>query len=355
MRRAKSKPAIGRLKKAKRRVAKQQRTASAQASRKKPVKRAVSKRGDEAGGRQARGVPDQAVSELRVFFAGGVRTPIGNFGGALANSSAAELGGLAARAALDRAGVAGGAVDEVIVGHARQAGNGPNLARQVVRRAGLATRPACTIGKLRLRAARRERRECAARRQPRSAAGGTERDEHPFPRWTRWGKPTTSGCSTRCIDGSVPLCNQLMGETARRSRKPNHARSRMPALASNQRRARVERGPLRARVPVTWQGQARGAVEKDGTSAQTLRSPRWVNCGPCSARTARSRRRTSAIARRGARLSFSEEAARTATPRAARRRRQRGRGSRAHGHRPGTGGAPAARAPQSRRPDRRIN
>ena len=68
------------------------------------------------------------MSTPRVVLAGGVRTPIGNFGGALAASSAAELGGLAARAALERAGVPAAAVDEVIVGHARRAGNGPNLA-----------------------------------------------------------------------------------------------------------------------------------------------------------------------------------------------------------------------------------
>src|SRR5438477_11805073 len=84
----------------------------------------------------------------QIYLAGAVRTPIGNFGGALASSSAAELGGLAARAALGRLAIPGDAVDEVIFGHARQAGNGPNLARQVVRRAGLPDAvPAFTINK----------------------------------------------------------------------------------------------------------------------------------------------------------------------------------------------------------------
>src|SRR5438552_9170742 len=84
----------------------------------------------------------------RAYLAGGVRTPIGNFGGALSGSSAAELGGLAAAAAMRRAGLPLDAIDEVIVGHARQAGNGPNLARQVVRRAGLDDAvPAYTINK----------------------------------------------------------------------------------------------------------------------------------------------------------------------------------------------------------------
>ena len=71
------------------------------------------------------------MSAGRVLLAGGVRTPIGNFGGALAASTAVELGGVAARAALARAGVPAEAVDDVIFGHARRAGNGPNPARQV--------------------------------------------------------------------------------------------------------------------------------------------------------------------------------------------------------------------------------
>jgi len=55
---------------------------------------------------------------------------------------------VAARAALARAGVQGTAVDEVLVGHARQAGSGPNPARQVGRRAGLPDEvPAQTINK----------------------------------------------------------------------------------------------------------------------------------------------------------------------------------------------------------------
>ena len=88
------------------------------------------------------------MAEARVLLAGGARTPIGKFGGALAGSGAAELGGLAARATLERARIAPEAVSEVIVGHARQAGNGPNLARQVGRRAGLPDSvPAYTINK----------------------------------------------------------------------------------------------------------------------------------------------------------------------------------------------------------------
>src|SRR5262245_37035995 len=87
-----------------------------------------------------------AVEE--VVIVGAARTPIGRYGGAFRQVHAAELGAVAARAALERAGVAATAVDEVLVGHARQAGSGPNPARQVVRRAGLPDAvPAQTINK----------------------------------------------------------------------------------------------------------------------------------------------------------------------------------------------------------------
>ncbi len=64
-----------------------------------------------------------------------VRTPIGKYGGALSALTAVELGAAAARAALERSGVE--EVDAVIFGNARQAGGGPNPARQIVRQAGL--------------------------------------------------------------------------------------------------------------------------------------------------------------------------------------------------------------------------
>ena len=82
------------------------------------------------------------------MIVGAARTPIGRYGGAFRNVHPAELGAVAARAALERAGVDPGLVDEVLMGHARQAGSGPNPARQVVRRAGLPDRvPAQTINK----------------------------------------------------------------------------------------------------------------------------------------------------------------------------------------------------------------
>ena len=83
-----------------------------------------------------------------MFIVGAARTPIGRYGGAFRSVHAAELGAVAVRAALARAGVEGAAVDEVLIGHARQGGSGPNPARQVGRRAGLPDAvPAQTINK----------------------------------------------------------------------------------------------------------------------------------------------------------------------------------------------------------------
>jgi len=86
------------------------------------------------------------MSRPEVFIVGAARTPIGRYGGTLARTHPAELGACAARAALARSGLPAGAVDEVIFGHARQAGSGPNPGRQVGHRAGLPDRvPAQTI------------------------------------------------------------------------------------------------------------------------------------------------------------------------------------------------------------------
>jgi acetyl-CoA C-acetyltransferase len=79
----------------------------------------------------------------------GARTPIGRFGGALASLPAVELGGRAIAAALDRAGVAPGAVEHVVMGHVLQAGQGQITARQAAARAGIPmTVPALTVNKV---------------------------------------------------------------------------------------------------------------------------------------------------------------------------------------------------------------
>src|SRR5437588_7506466 len=72
-----------------------------------------------------------------VFIISAVRTPIGKFGGKLAHLTSPDLGVVAAKAALERAGVQPDQVEETIFGSARQAGNGPNPARQISIRAGV--------------------------------------------------------------------------------------------------------------------------------------------------------------------------------------------------------------------------
>jgi acetyl-CoA C-acetyltransferase len=86
------------------------------------------------------------MSSPSVVILGAARTPIGRYGGTLRATHPAELGARAAIAAMDRAGVQPGQIDELLFGHGRQAGSGPNPARQVGRRAGLPdTVPAQTI------------------------------------------------------------------------------------------------------------------------------------------------------------------------------------------------------------------
>jgi len=159
----------------------------------------------------------------KVFVAGAVRTPIGKFGGGLAAVPAAELGAVAARAALERARVPADAVEQVVFGHARQAGNGPNLARQVVRRSGLADRvPAFTINMAcasGLMSVIEAARSVALGEADVVLAGGAENmSAIPFlyPDG-RWGKKLGDLALVDAMyrDGYLcPLCGQVMGETA---------------------------------------------------------------------------------------------------------------------------------------------
>jgi len=83
-----------------------------------------------------------------VFILSAVRTPIGKYGGSLRDFSGPDLGAVVVPAALERASVAADEVGEVIFGHARQAGNGPNPARQIAVRSGIPARvPAYTVNK----------------------------------------------------------------------------------------------------------------------------------------------------------------------------------------------------------------
>ena len=71
------------------------------------------------------------------YIVAGARTPIGKMSGALASFSAADLGGFAIKAALERAGVKPEEVDHVIMGHVIMAGQGQVPARQAAAKAGI--------------------------------------------------------------------------------------------------------------------------------------------------------------------------------------------------------------------------
>jgi len=86
-----------------------------------------------------------------VYLMSAARTPIGKFGGALASVPAAKLGGVAIRAAVERAGLdpATAEIDEVLMGQVLQAGTGQAPARQAAIAAGLRDQtPATTINRV---------------------------------------------------------------------------------------------------------------------------------------------------------------------------------------------------------------
>ncbi|MGF7058858.1 beta-ketoacyl synthase N-terminal-like domain-containing protein, partial [Brassicibacter mesophilus] len=84
-----------------------------------------------------------------VVIVGAARTPVGSFGGSLASLSAIDLGVIAAKEAIKRAGIEPEMIDEAIIGNVLSAGLGQNPARQVVIGAGLPdTTPAMTINKV---------------------------------------------------------------------------------------------------------------------------------------------------------------------------------------------------------------
>lgn len=84
------------------------------------------------------------MCELRdVFIIGAARTAIGNFLGTLKGFKASELGGFAIKEAVRRAGVAGTAVDEVIMGNVVSAGGGQAPAKQASIKGGLPATVSC--------------------------------------------------------------------------------------------------------------------------------------------------------------------------------------------------------------------
>lgn len=86
---------------------------------------------------------------MNVYICSAARTPIGSYGGSLKDTTAPQLATVAAKAAIERSGIDGALIDEVIFGQVLQAGVGQNIARQATLGAGLPlTTPAMTLNKV---------------------------------------------------------------------------------------------------------------------------------------------------------------------------------------------------------------
>ena len=158
-----------------------------------------------------------------VYLAGAVRTPIGRFGGSLAAWTAADLGTAVAKESLRRTNIQPDQIDDSIWGCARQAGGGPNVARQITFRAGVpdsvpafSVNQACGSG---LRAIILATEAIMLGRANIVLAGGTESMSRVpyFAEGARWGMGMGHA---ELVDGMYrdgfndPLSKLVMGETA---------------------------------------------------------------------------------------------------------------------------------------------
>ena len=158
-----------------------------------------------------------------VYILSAVRTPIGKFGGSLASLSAADIGVVATKAALERAGVQPQQVEETIFGNARQAGGGPNPARQISIRSGIPQEaPAYTVNKAcasGIKSIALAFQEIATGNLDCVLAGGTESMSRLpyYVEGARWGYRLGH---QELVDGMYrdgffcPMAKMLMGETA---------------------------------------------------------------------------------------------------------------------------------------------
>jgi acetyl-CoA C-acetyltransferase len=222
-----------------------------------------------------------------VYLAGAVRTPIGKFGGTLASWSAADLGVAVAKESLRRAGVAVDQITDSIWGCARQAGGGPNVARQITWRAGVPeTVPAATINQAcgsGLKAIILAAQEIMLGRSDAILAGGTESMSRVpyFAEGARWGMRMGN---MQLVDGmyrdgfSDPLSELLMGQTAEKlARQYEISRQEQDefALRSQQRaEAAIESGRFKDEVMSLEisgkKGFARDEHCRAGTTLQDL-------------------------------------------------------------------------------------
>ena len=159
----------------------------------------------------------------KIVILSAVRTPIGKYGGAFKDTSAVSLGVSASVEAMKRGGIIPDQVDEVIFGMARQAGNRPNPARQVLYRSGIPVdRPAFTVNKAcasGMKAIALAGHSLLLGENNIVLAGGTENmSQIPYLLdGARWGYRLGDGV---LVDGMYrdglfcPLADMIMGETA---------------------------------------------------------------------------------------------------------------------------------------------
>ncbi len=185
----------------------------------------------------------------RIYLAGAVRTPIGRFGGTLAAWTAADLGTAVAKESMRRANIQPDKIEDSIWGCARQAGGGPNVARQITYRAGVPeTVPAFTVNQAcgsGLRAIILAAEKIMLGRANVVLAGGAESMSRVpyFAEGARWGARMGH---VDLVDGMYrdgfndPLSGLVMGETAEElARRYEIARDEQDeyALRSQQRAA----------------------------------------------------------------------------------------------------------------------
>lgn len=158
----------------------------------------------------------------KIVILSAVRTPIGKYGGAFKETSAVSLGVAASAEAMKRAGLSPDRVDEVIFGMARQAGNKPNPARQILYHSGIPVeRPAFTVNKACASGMKAIALACQSLLVGENKivlAGGTENMSRiPYLLdGARWGYRLGDGILVDAMyrDGLIcPLAELIMGET----------------------------------------------------------------------------------------------------------------------------------------------
>jgi len=186
------------------------------------------------------------------FILSAARTPIGKFGGSLISLTAVDMGVVAAKAALERAGVQAEQVGETIFGNARQAGGGPNPARQISLRSGVPeTAPAYTVNMAcasSMKSIVLGAQEIASGHHDCVLAGGTESMSR-LPYYldgARWGYRLGN---QELVDGMYrdgffcPMAKMMMGETAEllaQQYKISREEQDQYALCSQQRAERAQ-------------------------------------------------------------------------------------------------------------------